>query len=169
MKKLVFLSAVPGVGKSTTCEYINNNHLLDNYIAFDIDDLENINEYSNVNLFHENAIKKAITKSDEKNIVIGSCINPTDLPNMNIDKDIDISLILMTCSNEELAKRLKERDKSRNCSDDEFIKKAIEYQNYMLEHEDMFQLHIDNSESNISDISNQIVDFIKENDKVNKI
>lgn len=46
MKKIVFISAVCGVGKSTTCEYIKNNNLLKSYEIFDIDDLENVNEYN---------------------------------------------------------------------------------------------------------------------------
>ena len=31
MKKVFFLSAVSGVGKTTTCDYIENNNLLKNY------------------------------------------------------------------------------------------------------------------------------------------
>lgn len=30
MKRIIFLSEVCGLGKSATCEYINDNHLLDN-------------------------------------------------------------------------------------------------------------------------------------------
>ena len=45
MKKIVFISAVSGVGKSTVCEYIKNNELLKEYEVFDIDDLENVHEY----------------------------------------------------------------------------------------------------------------------------
>lgn len=171
MKKIIFLSAVSGVGKSTTCEYINDNHLLEDYIIFDIDELENINEYNDntYSLFYKNAVKKAIEKSEGKNIIIGSCINPTDINNLEVSKDIDINMILITCSNEELTKRLKTRDESRNCSSDEFIKGQIDYQNYMLNHIDMYQLHVDNSNSSIEDVSKQIVEYIKENNKVNKL
>ncbi|MBR3162317.1 MAG: AAA family ATPase [Bacilli bacterium] len=170
MKKIIFISAVSGVGKSTICEYINNNNILDNYIAFDIDDLENINEYNKdtYNDFYKNAVNKAIEKAKEKNIIIGACINPTDINNLDIPKEIDINMILITCSNKKLERRLKERDKNRNCSSDEFIKGQIDYQDYLSNHLDMYQLHINNSNSNIEDISYQIVDFIKENNKVKK-
>ena len=52
--KLVFISAVAGVGKTTTCNYIKNNNLLENYDIFDIDDLENVNNYNNdtYNIFY---------------------------------------------------------------------------------------------------------------------
>ena len=103
MKKLVFISAVSGVGKSSTCEYIKNNNLLKDYAIFDIDELENINEYNEntYNLFYENAIKKAIILSKDKNIIIGSCINPNDIEKINMPNEIEAYInILITCSNE---------------------------------------------------------------------
>lgn len=171
LKKLIFISAVSGVGKSTTCDYIKDNKLLDNYAIFDIDDLENINEYNNdtYNLFYRNAVKKAIELSDEKDIIIGSCINPVDINNLDTPKEVDINAILLTCSNDELKRRLKARDESRNCSSDEFIKGQVDYQNYMLNHLDMYDFHIDNTNISIEVVSSQIVDYVKAKEKVNVI
>jgi len=161
--KLVFLSAVCGVGKSTACDYIKNNNLLDEYAIFDIDDLENINDYNNhtYNVFYENAIKNAIVQSNNKNIIIGSCINPNDIQKLNIPKSINsIELILLTCSSDELEKRLRARDESRNCGSDEFIKGQIDYQNYMLNHLNLYKLHLDNTNCEAKDIAKQIVDYL---------
>ena len=169
-KKIVFISGVSGVGKTTICKYINDNHLLDQYMTIDIDELENINDYheSNYHIFYENAIKKAIDISSEKNIILASCINPTDFYKINILKRIDTCInILITCSREELENRLKQRESSRNCSDDEFIKGQIEYQNYMLKHLDLYHLHLDNTNNSIETISNQIVKYINENLELN--
>lgn len=168
MKKVLFISAVSGVGKSTTCNYIKDNNLLEDYDIFDIDELENIVNYDNntYNLFYENAIKKAIEKSNNKNIIIGSCINPTDIEKIQIPKDVEsIEMILITCSNEELEKRLKTRDKSRNCGSNEFIKSQIDYQNYMLNYLNLYKLHIDNSSISVEDVSNIVVNYIKNNEK----
>lgn len=135
LRKLIFISAVSGVGKSTACEYIKKSNLLNGYAIFDIDDLENINEYNEntYNSFYENSIKKAIILSKDKNIIIGSCINPTDIEKINMPNEIDsYSNILITCSSEELKKRLKARDKSRQCGSDEYIENQINYQNYLL-------------------------------------
>lgn len=168
---LIFISAVSGVGKTTTLDYIKGNNLLDNYVIFDIDDLENINNYSsdNYNSFYENSINNAISKSNNKNIIIGSCINPTDIEKINIPKEIEnIEMILITCSEEQLINRLKSRDESRNCSSDEFITTQINYQNYMLNHLNIYQLYIDNSNSSIESIAKQIIDYVKrgeENDR----
>lgn len=172
MKKLLFISAVSCGGKTTVCDYIRNNNLLEDYIIFDIDDLENVNEYNNdtYDIFYENAIKKAIVKSEGKNIIIGSCINPIDIEKINVPKEVDsIEMILITCSNKELEKRLKARDKSRNCSSDEFIKGQIDYQNYMLNHLDLYNLHLDNTNSSVENLSNQIVNYIKNSDKVKSV
>lgn len=165
LKKLIFISAVSGVGKSTACEYITNNNLLEDYAIFDIDDLENINEYNEntYNSFYENAIKKAIILSKDKNIVIGSCINPTDIEKINMPNEIDSYInILITCSNEELKKRLKARDESRQCSSDEYIEGQINYQNYLLRNIGLYQMHVDNTEDVVGNVSRKIVDFIKQ-------
>lgn len=160
MRQIVFISGVSGVGKTTICEYIKDK--LDNYIVFDIDDLENVNNYNNTyNLFYENAIKKAVQKSGDKNIIIGSCINPNDIKNINLLNDIEVKMILITCSNEELIKRLKSRDIERNCSSDEFINRQIEYQNYLIEYKNDYQLHIDNTNKTIDSIVSEIEKFLK--------
>ncbi len=164
MKKLVFISAVSGVGKSTACEYIKKNNLLEDYVVFDIDDLENINNYNEntYNSFYENAIKKAIILSKDKNIVIGSCINPNDIEKINMPNEIESYInILITCSNEELKKRLKARDESRQCSSDDYIDEQINYQNYLLKNIGLYQMHIDNTKEIVENVSKEIVNFIK--------
>ena len=162
--RLIFISAVSGVGKTTTCDYIKNNHLLEDYDVFDIDDLENVNNYDNdtYNIFYENAIKKAVDKASNKNIIIGSCINPTDIEKINVLKSIEsVEMILITCSNSELEKRLRSRDKNRNCSSDDFIKGQIDYQNYMLKHLELYKLHLDNTNKSVKSISNEIMDYLQ--------
>ena len=165
MKKIIFISAVCGVGKSTTCEYIKKYKLLENYDIFDVDDLVNVHEYNQPGLLYEDAIKKAAIKSGDKNIVLASCVNPVEIKQINIPSDIDSKkMILLYCIKEELERRLKARDKSRECSSDEFINGQIEYQKYMLDHIDLFQLSIDNTKLDIKDVATKIVNYIKENE-----
>ena len=170
MKKVIFLSSVCGVGKSITCDYIRDNNLLEDYAIFDADDLLNVHDYDQNNLFYEDTIKVASLKSGDKNIIIGSCVNPVEIEQINIPSDIESKkMILLYCSTEELERRLKARDESRNCGSDEFIKEQVEYQNYMLDHSNLFQLIIDNTNFSIEEVANQIAEFIKVNDKVNKL
>ena len=164
MKKLIFISAVSGVGKSTNCEYIKNNKILENYEIFDIDDLENVNDYNEntYHLFYQNAIKKAVIQSGDKNIIIGFCINPTDFEKVKIPEGIEpYKLVLITCSEEELTRRLKDRDESRNCGNDEYIKGQIDYQRFMLNHLNLYDFHIDNTDKEVSETSKSIVEFTK--------
>lgn len=161
MKKIIFISAVCGVGKSATCDYIKNNSLLNDYAVFDIDDLVNVHEYNQNNLLYEDAIKKALLNSENKNVILGSCVNPVELKELNLSSDIEsIEMVLLYCSNEELKRRLKARDKERNCSSDEFINGQIEYQNYMINHKDLFELCIDNTNSSVEDTAKEIINYI---------
>lgn len=170
MKKIIFISAVCGVGKSTTCEYIRDNNLLESYAIFDVDDLVNVHEYNQPSLLYEDAIKSAVLKSDNKNIILCSCVNPVEIKQISMPSDIEsIIMILLYCSNKELEQRLKARDASRNCSSDEFIKGQIEYQNYMLNHSDLFKLSIDNTNIDVKDVSTKIVNYINENERTNNI
>ena len=97
MKKLIFVGAVSGVGKSATCQYIKDNNLLSDFAIYDIDDLENINDYNSdtYDLFYENAIGNAIIKSGDTpeqsrerldsqidNIIYGKPKDETDAYNM---------------------------------------------------------------------------------------
>ena len=169
-KKIVFISAVCGVGKSTTCDYIRDNNLLENYAIFDADNLLNVHDYDQSNLFYEDAIKIASLKSDNKNIILGSCVNPVEIKEISMPDDIEsMEMVLIYCSNEELERRLKAREKSRNCSSDEFIKGQIEYQNYMLNHSNLFQLCINNTNLDVKDVATQIINYVKENERTNSI
>ena len=164
MKEIVFISAVCGVGKSTTLDYIKQNNLIHGCDIFDIDDLINIHEYENEKptTVYSAAVEKAVSQSTNKNIIIGSCANPVEMKQVNIPNSAkSIEMILIYCSNEELIKRLKARDENRNCGSDEFINGQIEYQKYMLDHSDLFKLKIDNTNIDVSEVSNRIVDYIR--------
>lgn len=163
MKKLVFICGVCGVGKTTICNYIKTNNMLNNYSIFDIDDLESIHNYTvdTYNLFYENAIKKAVNNSGDKNIIMASCINPTDIEKIDVSMEIEsIKMIVITCSNIAIAKRLKARDLSRNCNSDEFIKEQINYQNWILEHIELYKFHIDNTNQTLKDTALEIISYI---------
>lgn len=161
--RIIFISAVSGIGKTTTCEFIKNSNLLDGYNVFDIDDLENVHDYDNdtYNLFYENAIKKAVLLSNDKNIIIGSCINPNDIEKINIPEEVKtVEMILITCSEDVLYRRLKARDVNRNCGSDEFIKGQVNYQNYLLNHLTLYNLHLDNSDKSVEVIANEIIKYL---------
>lgn len=161
---IVFVSGVCGCGKSSIYEYIKDNNLLDDYDLFDMDELENINDYSedNYNLFYKNCIDKAISKSKKNNIMLFSCINHNDINDLGLD---NTRSILITCSNDEIFKRLKNRDKKRNCSDDSFINEQIKYQDWFISNSEYYDGIFDNTSVSLKDVSNDIVEYTKVNFK----
>ena len=84
MKKIVFITGVCGVGKTSIYENIKNSDLKHTYNIFDIDMLENVNDYKdNYDEFYKSAVDKAIDKSKDKDIILFSCINHNDISNIN--------------------------------------------------------------------------------------
>lgn len=159
--KIVFISGVCGSGKSSICEHIKENKLLDDYNVFDIDDLENINDYNedNYNDFYKNSIDKAIAKSKDKDIIIFSCINHNDIFDLNLN--VITRSILITCSSDELTKRLKNRDKKRNCSDNVFISDQIKYQDWFISNSMYYDYVFDNTNIDVDIISKDICNYVK--------
>ena len=159
---IVFVSGVCGSGKSTICEYIRKHKLIKDYSVFDMDELENINNYNEntYNLFYKNCVDKALEKSKNSNIILFSCINHNDIFDLKLDSSRSI---LITCSNEEITNRLKNRDKNRNCSDDSFINEQIKYQDWFISNSEYYDLIFDNTNISIREISLKIVDGIENN------
>lgn len=151
-KILVLLSSACGVGKSTIVEKIENE-----YFNFYEADKLGINwwDYAsteNPDKYNEDAIKIAAEKENNKHIVFVSCLNPFTLfEKINLPSKIEKTYcISLTCSNEEIIRRLKERDPSRMCSSDEFIKGQIDYNQWFIKNANKFQLHIDNSNLSVN-------------------
>ena len=89
-------------------------------------------------------------------------MNPTDLDKISLPEEInEIYFVALTSSKENIIDRLKKRDEERNCSSDEFINSQIDYNNWILNHIDLYNNHIDNSKSNIEETSKCLVEYIK--------
>ena len=159
MKKIIFVTGVCGVGKTSIYESIKNSEIKDTYSIFDIDELVNINDYKdNYDLFYKDAVNKAIDMSKDKDIVLFSCINHNDVDALKLE-DCITRIVLVVCDNEELERRLRERD--NECSEDSFIREQINYQNWFISNLDSYDANYDNTSNSISDIVLKIVDFIE--------
>lgn len=158
MKRIIFVTGVSGVGKSTIYESIKNSDLKHTYSIFDIDMLENVNDYKdNYDMFYKDAINKAISESKDKDIILFSCINHNDIVNLKLE-DCVTRIILITCDNEELKKRLKNRN--NDCSNDEFINEQIKYQDWFINNMDYYDADYDNTNNSIDDVCDKIIDFL---------
>lgn len=96
-------------------------------------------------------------------MLFSTCLNPVNFyENVNIPQEITSTFfIAMTCSDEEITKRLKARPAERMCGGDAFIKGQIDYLNWYRKNKAKFQLYIDNTDMTILDVADMIADFIK--------
>ena len=167
MKKLVVLCSACGVGKSTIKDALNENRMLTNWACIDTDEVgvnwwdyagtENESEYSDV------CLAEAVRMSDDKNLLFVTCMNPIDFyGKVNIPQSITSTFFIgMTCSDEEITKRLKARPVERMCGSDEFIADQIEYNSWFVENSGKFQFYIDNTNQTVDKTAELIALFLK--------
>ena len=167
MKKLVVLCSACGVGKSTIKDALNEYITLTNWACIDTDEVgvnwwdyagtENESKYSDV------CLAEAVRMSDDKNLLFVTCMNPIDFyGKVNIPQSITSTFFIgMTCSDEEIIKRLKARPAERMCGSDEFIADQIEYNSWFVENSGKFQFYIDNTNQTVDKTAELIALFLK--------
>lgn len=170
MKKLIVLCSACGVGKSTIIEELLKNNNLKNYICTEADKL-GINCWDYVNNdnernFYEDCLIKVVKISGNKNILFAACMNPLDyFSKVKTPKEVNQTyFIALTCSNEEIKKRLLARPEERMCGSEEFIQSQIEYNNWFKNNLGKFQFHLDNSCKSVKETVQEIVSFINKLD-----
>ena len=167
MKKLVVLSSACGVGKSTIKEELNKKNLLDNYACIDTDEVGvNWWDYAgteNEAKFSDDCIVEAVRMAGEKNLFFVTCMNPYDFyGKVHIPSEITSAFFVgMTCSDEEITRRLKDRPAERMCGSDEFITGQIQYNNWFKENAGKFQFYIDNTDLTIDETAEEIARFVR--------
>lgn len=167
MKRLVVLCAACGVGKSTIAEALNESNILDNYVCIDSDQVDiNWWDYAgteNEAKFSDDCLAEAVRRSGDKNLFFVTCMNPYDYYGVvNIPQDITSTFFIgMTCSDEEVTKRLKARPAERMCGSDEFIAGQIEYNSWFKKNAGKFQFYIDNTDQTVDKTVEEIMGFLK--------
>ncbi len=167
MKKLVVLSSACGVGKSTIKDELNKKNLLKDWACIDTDEV-GINwwDYAgteNEAKFSVDCIAEAVRMAEGKNLFFVTCMNPYDFwGKVNIPQEITSTFFIgMTCSDEEITRRLKARPEERMCGSDEFITEQIQYNNWYKKNAGKFQFYIDNTDLTIDKTVEKIAGFVK--------
>lgn len=167
MKKLVVLSAACGVGKSTIKDALNESGILENYVCIDTDEV-GINwwDYAGTekeSYFNDDCFAEAVKLSKDKNLLFVTCMNPYDFyGKVSIPQDITSTFFIgMTCSDEEITRRLKARPEERMCGSDEFIAGQIQYNNWFKNNAGKFQFYIDNTNQTVEETAAAIAGFVK--------
>lgn len=167
MIKLVVLSAACGVGKSTIKGILDENNMLDNYCCIDTDEV-GINwwDYAgkeNESEFNDACLAEAVRMSNNKNLLFTTCMNPYGFYGVvHVPQNIMSTFFIgMTCSDEEIIRRLKARPEERMCGSDEFIAQQIRYNNWFKKNAGKFQFYIDNTDKTVKETATEIVTFVK--------
>lgn len=171
MKKLVVLSAACGVGKSTIKDELNESKILGNWVCIDTDEV-GINWWDyegteNEAKFSEDCLAEAVKISNDKNLLFVTCMNPSDFYGaINIPQNITSTFfIAMTCSDEEIIRRLKARPEERMCGSDEFISGQIQYNAWFKKNAGKFQFYIDNTDKTVGKTAEAIMSFVRSIEK----
>ena len=117
----------------------------------------------NKNGFHNACLAAAVRQANGKHLLFSTCMNHVDFyESMHLPEEITSTcFIAMTCSDEEIAKRLKARPPERMCGADAFIREQIDYLNWYRKNKGKFQLYIDNTGMTVSNTAKKIADFIR--------
>lgn len=166
MKRLVIVCAACGIGKSTVKDELTKKKLLENYVCIDTDEV-GINwwDYANTEYaskYNDDCLQRATDMAGDKNLLFVSCLHPIDFySKVNIPQQITSTyFIALTCSDEEIRKRLKARPAERMCGSDEFIEAQIEYNAWIKESAGKFQYFIDNTDIPVEETAVQIAKFV---------
>jgi len=166
MKVLVVLSAACGVGKSTVKDALNQGKLSDSWTCIDTDEVGvNWWDYAgteNESAFSDKCLEEAVKLSGNRNLLFVTCLNPCDFYKVTRIPEAVAStyFIGMTCSNEEITKRLKARPAERMCGSNAFISDQVQYNNWYRKNSGKFQYFIDNTDMTIDETANKIAAFI---------
>lgn len=167
MKKLVVLSAACGVGKTTVKDELNTRRILDHWVCVDTDEV-GINWWDyegteNATKYCEDCLAEAVRISDDKNLLFVTCANPYDFYGaVHIPQNITSTFFIgMTCSDEEITRRLKARPGERMCGSDEFITGQIQYNAWFKKNAGKFQFYVDNTDQTVDETVRAIVSFVK--------
>ena len=168
MKTLIILCAPCGVGKSTMKDVLNERRNLPDYVCLDTDEIgigwHNYSGTDKENQYYTDAIARTVEIAGDKNIFFVSAgMNPPNFYNLvELPKEIDRTFFIgMTCSDEEITKRLKARPAERKTDSDDFIKSQHEYSAWFKRSKGKFQFFIDNTNQSLEETAGLIEGFVK--------
>ena len=103
--------------------------------------------------------------SEGRDILYASCTNPLDyFRSADIPVCVDRTFfIALTCSENEITRRLKARPPEYGCGSDEFIRTQIDYNNWFKRNSGKFQLIVDTSSVTVKEAADIAAEFIYRN------
>ena len=164
-RRLVILSAACGVGKSTVKNALNALNLLPNFACIDSDEVRlnwwNYKGTPREQDYTKDCLARAFELAEEKHLLFGSCNDPISLfERVPLPENVTVTYIAMTCSDAEVRRRLLARPPERMCSDEAFIASQIDYNRWIRSHSELYDLHLDNTDTAIDTTAADVAGFI---------
>ena len=165
MKRLVILSAACGVGKSTVKNALNDLHLLPDFACIDSDEVR-LNWWTYKGTPREqdytaDCLARAFELAGDRHLLFGSCNDPISFfRRVPLPADVTVTYIAMTCSDAEVRRRLLARPPERMCGEESFILSQIDYNGWIRDHKDLYDLHLDNTDRSVEETARAVADFV---------
>lgn len=167
-RRLVILSAACGVGKSTVKNALNQLNLLDDFACIDSDEVRlnwwNYKGTPREKDYTRDCLARAFELAGERHLLFGSCNDPISFfERIPLPEHVTVTYISMTCSDEEVRRRLLARPPERMCSDEAFIASQIEYNSWIRSHAELYDLQLDNTAMTVAETAEAVAAFVRGN------
>ncbi|MBQ9152128.1 MAG: hypothetical protein IJX72_07740 [Clostridia bacterium] len=167
-KRLVVLSAACGVGKSTVKNALNELNLLPGFACIDSDEVQlnwwNYKGTPREKDYTADCLARALELADERHLLFATCNAPTDFfARIPLPESITVTYIGMVCSDAEVRRRLLARPPERMCSDEAFIASQIDYNGWIRDHAERYDLHLDNTDMTVTETAEAVAAFVRGN------
>ncbi len=166
-QNLVILSAACGVGKSTIKNALNELGLLPDFACIDSDEVRlnwwNYQGTPREKDYTADCLARALELAGGRHLLFGSCCAPTDFfARITLPANVAVTYISMTCSDAEVRRRLLARPPERMCSDEAFIASQIDYNDWIRNHAELYDLSLDNTDMTVAETAEAVAAFVRE-------
>ena len=164
-RRLVMLSAACGVGKSTIKNALNELNLLPDFACIDSDEVRlnwwNYKGTPREKDYTRDCLARAFELAGDKHLLFGTCNDPISFfDRVPLPDDVIVTYVSMTCSDDEVRRRLLARPPERMCGEESFILSQIAYNGWIRSHPHLYALQVDNTSQTVEETAHLIADFI---------
>lgn len=164
--KLFVITGACGAGKSTMREALEDILDKEKYACIDTDEV-GINWWDYAGTDHESqfsddCLAEAVRLAAGRDLVFSSCLNPLDyLSSHVIPEEIEATcFIVLAPTDDEIAKRLRNRPAERGFTSEEAIRPHVEYNRWFRRNRGKFPLFIDTTHVSVEETAKQIASLI---------
>lgn len=161
---LILLSAACGIGKSTVKNALNEMNLLPDFACVDSDEVR-LNWWTYKGTpreqdYTKDCLARAFELAGDKHLLFGTCNDPISFfERITLPADVTACYVGMTCSDAEVRRRLLARPPERMCGEETFILSQIDYNNWIRDHAELYDLHFDNTEMTVAETAELVARF----------